>query len=61
MHQAAAAGGREAELGGDAHHDLGLGNPRIVRWLSQHRQEYVTEFQSVAEIESLVPVMSAAE
>lgn len=38
-----------------------LGNARIVRWLSQHRQEYVTEFQSVAEIESLVPVMSAAE
>jgi len=21
-----------------------LGNARIVRWLSQHRQEYVTEF-----------------
>lgn len=38
-----------------------LGNARIVRWLSQHRQEYLTEFQSVAEIENLVPVMSAAE
>ena len=38
-----------------------LGNARIVRWLSQHRQEYLTEFQFVAEIESLVPVMSAAE
>lgn len=38
-----------------------LGNARIVRWLSQHRQEYLTEFQSIAEIESLVPVTSAAE
>lgn len=38
-----------------------LGNARIVRWLSQHRQEYLTEFQSVAEIESLVPVTTAAE
>jgi len=38
-----------------------LGNARIVRWLSQHRQEYLTEFQSVAEIESLLPAMSAAE
>jgi hypothetical protein len=38
-----------------------LGNARIVRWLTQHRQEYLTEFQSVAEIESLVPVKSAAE
>jgi hypothetical protein len=38
-----------------------LGNARVVRWLSQHRHEYLTEFQSVAEIESLVPVASAAE
>lgn len=38
-----------------------LGNARVVRWLSQHRQEYLTEFQSIAEIESLVPVTSAAE
>lgn len=38
-----------------------LGNARVVRWLSQHRQEYLTEFQSVAEIESLVPLTSAAE
>jgi len=38
-----------------------LGNARVVRWLSQHRQEYLTEFQAVAEIESLVPVTSAAE
>lgn len=38
-----------------------LGNARVVRWLLQHRQEYLTEFQSIAEIESLVPVTSAAE
>lgn len=38
-----------------------LGNARVVRWLSQHRQEYLTEFQSVAEIESLAPATSAAE
>ena len=38
-----------------------LGNARVVRWLSQHRQEYLTEFQSVAEIESLMPVTTAAE
>ncbi|MPY73435.1 MAG: RepB plasmid partition [Alphaproteobacteria bacterium] len=38
-----------------------LGNAQVVRWLSRHRQEYLTEFQSVAEIESLVPVTTAAE
>jgi hypothetical protein len=38
-----------------------LGNARVVRWLSQHRQEYLSEFQSVAEIESLAPVTAAAE
>lgn len=38
-----------------------LGNARVVRWLSQHRQEYLSEFQSVAEIESLAPVTTAAE
>lgn len=38
-----------------------LGNALIVRWLSQHRQEYLTEFQSVAEIETLMPVKAAAE
>ena len=30
-----------------------LGNAAIVRWLSQHRQEYLAEFQRVAEIDSL--------
>ena len=38
-----------------------LGNARVVCWLAKHRHEYLTEFQSVAEIESLVPVTSAAE
>ena len=38
-----------------------LNNARVVRWLSQHRQEYLSEFQSVAEIESLAPVTMAAE
>ena len=30
-----------------------LGNAGIVRWLSQHRQEYLGEFQRIAEIETL--------
>lgn len=30
-----------------------LGNARIVRWLSSHRSEYLTEFQRIAEIDSL--------
>ena len=38
-----------------------LGNAQVVRWLLRHRQEYLTEFQSVAEIESLAPVTTAAE
>ena len=38
-----------------------LANARVVRWLAQHRQEYLSEFQAVAEIESLVPMTSAAE
>ena len=38
-----------------------LGNARVVRWLSQHRQEYFSEFQSVAELESLMPAATAAE
>ncbi len=38
-----------------------LGNARIVRWLSQHRPEYLNEFHSIAKIESLVLVASAAE
>lgn len=38
-----------------------LGNARVVRWLTQHRQEYLTEFQAVAELEGLMPTTSAAE
>ena len=38
-----------------------LGNARVVRWLSLHRQEYLSEFQAVAELESLMPATTAAE
>jgi len=30
-----------------------LTNPRIVRWLHQHRQEYIVELQAIAEIDSI--------
>src|SRR5690606_9994810 len=30
-----------------------LGNARIVRWLSNHRPEYLAEFQRIAEIDSI--------
>jgi hypothetical protein len=30
-----------------------LANARIVRWLAQNRQEYLSEFQSIAEIENI--------
>ena len=38
-----------------------LANARIVRWLSLHRPEYLTEFQRIAEIDSLggLPAPSA--
>lgn len=38
-----------------------LGNAGIVRWLSHHRQEYLAEFQRIAEIESLAAVPEPAE
>ncbi|ALN72502.1 plasmid partitioning protein RepB C-terminal domain-containing protein [Aureimonas sp. AU20] len=38
-----------------------LGNARIVRWLSLHRQEYLGELQSIAEISSLAIPPIAAE
>lgn len=38
-----------------------LANARIVRWLSQHRPEYLSEFQSIAEIEALDVGQAAAE
>lgn len=38
-----------------------LGNARVVRWLAQNRNEYLGEFQSVAEIESIAGTGIAAE
>lgn len=38
-----------------------LGNARIVRWLVQNRQEYLNEFQSIAEIENIGAGKAAAE
>ena len=32
-----------------------LGNARVVRWLTQHRQEYLTEFQAVARTVTRLP------
>jgi len=37
-----------------------LTNARVVRWLAQHRPEYLAEFQSIAELASL-PTEAAAE
>lgn len=34
-----------------------LGNALVVRWLAQHKPEYLSEFQKIAELESL-PVMT---
>ncbi|MBK5962522.1 chromosome partitioning protein ParB [Rhodoplanes elegans] len=36
-----------------------LGNGRIVRYLMQHRPEYMTEFQTIAEMTSTVPSEAA--
>lgn len=33
-----------------------LSNNRIVRWLANHRHEYLGEFQKIAEIEALNPI-----
>jgi ParB-like chromosome segregation protein Spo0J len=38
-----------------------LANARVVRWLSQHRHEYVAEFQGIAEIQSIGSTKTAAE
>ncbi len=38
-----------------------LGNARVVRWLVQFRQEYLNEFQSIAEIENIGTARTAAE
>ena len=38
-----------------------LANARIVRWLAQSRQEYLAEFQAIAEIEHIGTERAAAE
>ncbi|RVJ94943.1 plasmid partitioning protein RepB C-terminal domain-containing protein [Sinorhizobium meliloti] len=38
-----------------------LANTRITRWLSYHRQEYLGEFQKIAEIEAIGPQPEAPE
>lgn len=38
-----------------------LANARVVRWLAQGRQEYLSEFQTIAEIESIGAAKAAAE
>ncbi|HEV2515158.1 MAG TPA: plasmid partitioning protein RepB C-terminal domain-containing protein [Devosia sp.] len=38
-----------------------LGNARVVRWLAQNRHEYLGEFQTVAEIETIAVTSMAAE
>ena len=38
-----------------------IANTRVVRWLAQSRQEYLTEFQGIAEIELIGTAKVAAE
>ena len=38
-----------------------LGNQRIVRWIAEHRNEYLAEFRAIAEIETIAPLQEAAE
>lgn len=38
-----------------------LNNARVVRWLGQHRPEYLEELQIIAEVEAIAPVANAAE
>ena len=38
-----------------------LGNVRVARWLAKNREEYLTEFQAIVEIESLGGAPAAAE
>jgi hypothetical protein len=33
-----------------------LANSRIVRWLTNHQQDYLGEFQKIAEIDTLGPL-----
>lgn len=36
-----------------------LANNRVVRWLAKHHQDYLAEFQKIAEIERLGPIVEA--
>lgn len=38
-----------------------LGNARIVGWLAQNQPDYLSEFQTIAEIESIAAIRPAAE
>lgn len=38
-----------------------LANNRIVRWLAKHQQDYLAEFQKIAEIDSLGPIAAPSE
>lgn len=38
-----------------------LGNDRVVRWIAQHRPEYLKELQTIGEIETIAPTAEAAE
>jgi len=38
-----------------------LANNRIVRWLANHEQDYLSEFQKIAEIDSLGPIAEAPD
>lgn len=38
-----------------------LANSRVSRWLENHRQEYLGEFQKIAEIDSLAPYKDVPE
>ena len=38
-----------------------LANERVVRWLARSRQEYLIEFQAIAELETIGNAKAAAE
>jgi hypothetical protein len=38
-----------------------LSNTRVVRWLSQNRHEYLSEFQAIMEIQSIGSTKTTAE
>jgi hypothetical protein len=38
-----------------------LANNRVVRWLATHQQDYLSEFQKIAEIDTLGPIAEAPD